>query len=102
MADLRLTRSKSGIILSVKVSPGASRERIVGPHDGSLKLSVLAPPERGKANRAVLKLLATVLDLSASELELLSGAGSSLKRVLIRSLSVAQIQERLRRKESKK
>lgn len=87
--------SAKGPMITLKVVPGASRERIVGPYGDSLKLSVSEPPERGRANRAVLRLLSRILGVRDSDLEIVSGAGSSRKRVLIRSLSAEQVLARI-------
>jgi len=59
--------------LRLRVSAGASRSRILGPFDGALKLSVKAPPEKGRANREVLALVASTFGLAASEVVLVSG-----------------------------
>ena len=59
--------------LRLRVSAGASRRRVLGVHGGALKLSVKAPPERGKANKDVLALLAETFGLATSDVEILSG-----------------------------
>ena len=70
--DLDLTAIDGGTRLRLRVKPGARRNEIQGPHGGALKLSVTAPPEKGKANRAVLDLLSNALGVPASSLTLLS------------------------------
>lgn len=74
---------------------GARGDRIVGAHGGALKVTVAAPPERGKANRAVLDLLAEALGLARSSLEIVSGVTSPDKIVLI-PLPANEIDARLR------
>ena len=59
--------------LAVKVQPGASRERIVGLLGDAVKIAVSAPPEKGKANQAVEKLLAREFGLPTGQVEV--GAG---------------------------
>ncbi|HXX95431.1 MAG TPA: DUF167 domain-containing protein, partial [Planctomycetota bacterium] len=59
--------------LSLKVVPKSSRDRIVGWVGDRLKVQVTAPPERGRANQAVLALLAGVLELPASRIRLVAG-----------------------------
>jgi uncharacterized protein (TIGR00251 family) len=80
---LELADVAGGTRLRLRVKPGARRNAILGIHDGALKLSVLAAPERGKANRAVLKLLARALGLAPGEIQLLAGHGSRDKTVLV-------------------
>lgn len=75
--------SSSGVTLRLKVSPRASRERIEGPVDGVLKVSVTAAPERGRANAAVIELLARALHMPKSKLEVVSGAASRHKTLRI-------------------
>jgi uncharacterized protein (TIGR00251 family) len=85
---VKLTVTESGVRVPVLVEPGAGRDRLYGEHDGRLKLSVTAAPERGKANKAVCKLLAARLGVSKSQVHVLSGQRSRLKEVLIERVSV--------------
>jgi len=84
---LRLTRTADGVKVPVLVEPGASRDRLYGEHDGRLKLSVSAAPEKGKANKAVCRLLARELGVSKSRVRILSGHNSRVKEVLIERVS---------------
>lgn len=70
-------------LLKLRVKPGAKRNALLGRHGEALKLSVTAPPDKGKANRAVIELLAEALDLPASAIEIVGGAGSRDKTVRI-------------------
>lgn len=67
--------------LEIKVVPGASRDRVVGWLGDRLKVSVAAPPERGKANAAVVDLLAETLGLERARVRIVSGAAGPLKTV---------------------
>lgn len=67
--------------LRLRVSAGASRSRVLGPHGGALKLSVKAPPERGKANREVLALVAEAFGVAPADVELVSGEAAPDKIV---------------------
>ena len=53
--------------LKAKVVPGSSRNRIVGWLGDALKINVTAPPEKGKANEAVVELLSMKLGISTDE-----------------------------------
>jgi uncharacterized protein (TIGR00251 family) len=79
--DLELRPDGSGTRLRLRVSAGASRSRIAGVHGGALKLSVSAPPERGKANREVLRLVARVFGVAPRSVEIVGGGTSPDKLV---------------------
>ncbi len=83
LSALTLKEIPGGTVLHVRVKPGARRHEILGIHDGALKLGVVARPEKGKANRGVLKLLAKILDLAPSAIELVSGNTSKEKTIFI-------------------
>jgi uncharacterized protein (TIGR00251 family) len=77
-----------GIRLRLKVQPRARRKGIAGwvpdPDGAVLKLSVGAPPEDGKANAAVIALLAETLGVAKSAISVVSGATDRRKLVEIR------------------
>lgn len=82
-----LSAHDEGVVVEVWVTPGAVRSVVGGIHDGALRVRVSVPPEKGRANRAVVDLL--VRDLGGHGGEVLSGAASRRKRVLVRGVSVA-------------
>ncbi|MGZ8715706.1 MAG: DUF167 domain-containing protein, partial [Gaiellaceae bacterium] len=65
----------------LRVSPGAGRAQIVGRHGDAWKVRVTAAPEQGRANEAVLRLLAEVLAVPRNTLALVSGYGARDKIV---------------------
>ena len=65
--------------MRLRVRAGARATAIVGAHGGALKLSVAAPPEKGKANRAVVRLLARTFDLPESAVAITAGTTSQDK-----------------------
>jgi len=80
--------------LQLKVVPGASRDEITGWLGEALKVKVSAPPEKGKANRAVLKLLAKLLGVSKSSITIVSGE-TSQQKVLEIELDTNALRKRL-------
>ncbi len=76
-----------GLLLTLRVSPKASREAIVGvmpTQDGhALKISVTAPPDKGKANAAVVALLAKAFGVAKSSVAVVSGETDRRKIVRI-------------------
>ncbi len=59
--------------INVKVKPGSGSERVVQLDNGSLEVWVTAPPENGKANRAVMKAVAKYYKVSAGSIKVLRG-----------------------------
>ncbi len=84
-----------GVCVRVKVVPGASRSRVVGMLGDRLKLAVAAPPEDGKANRAVCKLLAEVLGVSAKSIAVTAGPAQPKKTITVTGVSLAQAEQTL-------
>lgn len=73
--------------LAVKAVPGASKSAISGWLGEELKIRVAAPPEKGRANSAVLKLLATELGIGIKSLCITRGQSSAHKIIEIQGLS---------------
>ena len=78
---LELRPDGDGSRLRLRVTARASRARIAGVHGGALKLSVAAPPEKGKANREVVQLVAKLFDLDARDILIVAGRTSPDKVV---------------------
>lgn len=85
------------INLLVHVQPGAKRTRLAGEHGGRLKVAVAAPPLDGRANTALVALLAGLLDVPKSALRVAAGEHSRDKRIAVTGcpLGSAQIVARL-------
>lgn len=81
--------------LRLTVAPGAARPGVVGRHGDGWKLRVAAAPERGRANEAVLALLADALAVPARNLDLVSGLASRNKIVELTGLEPDEIERRL-------
>ncbi len=93
--SLELRSREDGVVLKIRAVPGARREGILGLYGDALKLATAAAPERGKANRRLLALLAETLQLPPRKLELVSGETAREKRVLIRGLTADELRIRL-------
>jgi uncharacterized protein (TIGR00251 family) len=73
--------------LRLRVVPGATRPGVVGRHGDAWKVRVAAPAEAGKANAAVITLLAGALDVPRRHISLTSGHSSRDKVVALEGLS---------------
>ena len=93
MSDsLPYSRKNNGILLTVKVVPGSSRTEIVGCHGQMLKIKVAAPPEKGKANKALIDFLSGILSLKKAAIEITAGHTSSTKQVFLSGASVETVE----------
>jgi hypothetical protein len=81
--------------LAIKVVPGASRDGVAGWLGDALKIRVAAPPERGKANAAVERVLAEALGLSREAVRIVAGATSARKTVEVTGISESELRQRL-------
>jgi uncharacterized protein (TIGR00251 family) len=81
--------------LRLKVTPSASRDAVVGWQGDVLRVHVRAPAQRGKANDAVLRLLAAALRVERQRLRIVRGATSRQKVVSVDGLDEAETRARL-------
>ncbi len=93
---LELTEKADGVLIGVKVVPGASRDRIVGVLDGALKIAVAAPPEKGKANKAVIALLARALGVRRNQLAVVRGETTPHKTIAADGVTAAEVRKLVR------
>ena len=70
-------------VLRLHVQPGAGKTAVVGRHGDALKVRVAAPPEGGRANDAVVVLIANTFDVKLAQVSLISGQSSRAKRVQV-------------------
>ena len=86
---------REGVLLAVRAFPGA-KQNTVRCGDGFLKVYVTQIPEKGKANEAIRKQLVRLLNLRASQVELLQGETSPQKKFLLRNVSAEEVRQRLK------
>lgn len=82
--------------LVVLVQPRASRTKVVGEHDGRLKIALAAPPVDGEANAALVEFLSDTLKVRKAEITLLDGDTSRRKRLSVRGVTAADVTSKLK------
>lgn len=90
-----ILRPTGGCILSVRVHPGAKRNAITGTHADALKISLTTPPTDGRANAALIALLAERLNIPRLSIALISGATSRSKTLRLAGITTAEAEARL-------
>jgi uncharacterized protein YggU (UPF0235/DUF167 family) len=92
---IQLESAPGGVLLPVRAHAGARLSALRGAQDGLLRVSVTQVAEKGKANKAIIAVLAKALSLRKSQVELVAGRAASQKRFLIRGVTVDQLQDRI-------
>lgn len=82
--------------LKVKVVPKSSQRRVEALEDGSLKIWVTQAPTDGQANSALIKLLADVLDLAPSKVQIIKGETSRSKTIRVDGIGLEEALRRVR------
>lgn len=82
-------------VFSVRVTPRASQDKIAGWEGEVLRVRVTAPPVEGRANDALLRLLARALDVPTSRLRLVKGQTQRNKVIAVEGLSEEEVRARL-------
>jgi uncharacterized protein (TIGR00251 family) len=83
--------------ISVTVLPGAARTELVGPHGDGWRVRIAAPPERGRANEALIQVLAAALDVPRSSVTVVGGVTAKAKVVEVEGMEPAEVERRLMR-----
>ncbi len=81
--------------LKIKVIPSSSKDCVAGWLKDTLKVKVKAPPEKGKANKAIIKVLEKSLELPKGSIHITSGTTSSRKIIEIKCDNDAVINKKL-------
>lgn len=79
----------AGVRLSVHAQPGAREDALGGLHGGRLRARTTAPPEGGKANARLRRLIARAFGLPPSRVELVAGSASRRKEFVLHGLELA-------------
>jgi uncharacterized protein (TIGR00251 family) len=90
---IQITEQDGNITFPVKVVPNASRDRIAGELNGTLKVNVSAPPERGAANKTLCKLIAKTLGIRTNQVTVISGQSSPHKTVRITGTTIEHVRK---------
>jgi uncharacterized protein (TIGR00251 family) len=88
-----LVATPKGVTVRVKVQPGAKKSEFAGVEGDELKIRVTAPAREGEANRECVRFLAKALGLARSDVEIVRGARSRHKVMLLREISEKAIQD---------
>ena len=86
-----LTDTPAGAVLNLRIVPRAAKNAVQGELGDALKIRLCAPPVDGAANAALVEFLAEAFDLPRARVQILSGATSRTKRVLLSGCSSSMV-----------
>jgi uncharacterized protein (TIGR00251 family) len=95
MAASILEESASGVLIRIKAVPGASRDQIAGLIGDRLKVRTSAPPEGGKANRAICRLLADAVGARPKDVVVAVGQTNPEKTIRIAGVTIDDVRAKL-------
>lgn len=89
---MKFTNAKRGAAIAVKVMPRARKTEVAGVmEDGTIKIRVAAPPVDGAANKALVVFLATALNVSSSQIDIVAGETSERKLISVVGISPQEV-----------
>ena len=80
---INYTEKDGTLIFKVRVVPRASRSKLVGEHDGALRVRIAAPPVDGAANDELVRLLARAFGVARNAVDIIAGHAAKLKTVCV-------------------
>ena len=86
---------EGGCVVAVRAQPGAKRNGVLGIRNGRLRVAVQAPPDKGRANAAIVEVLAEFFGIRRSQIELVAGPTSQEKRFFLRGVAIDQATRKL-------
>jgi len=92
---LKIYKAGDAVTFKVKVQPGAAKNEIIGVQGDVLKIKINAPPVKGKANKALMDFLAKELGVKKSEIEIVSGHTSRVKKIKVMGEGTEKILQEL-------
>jgi uncharacterized protein (TIGR00251 family) len=95
MTQLKIQEADGGVVFSVKVVPASSKTAISGLLDGTLKIKVKAPPQKGRANDCLIDFLAKQLGVKKSSVKIIAGQSNPIKKIQVLGLSSETVVEKL-------
>ena len=93
MVELNIQQVNNDAVFQVKIVASSSRTAVAGQLDGMLKIKVAAPPENGKANRAIVKFLAAELGVKKKQVVIASGLTSTIKQIHVSDTTTSEIEK---------
>lgn len=93
MADLKIRQKNNSAVFTAKIVPGSSKNDISGLLNGMLKIKVSEPPEKSKANKAIVRLLAKKIGTKTANITIISGHTNPVKQIQVTGIPARTLRE---------
>lgn len=87
---------KGGVRLHLFIQPKASKNEVIGPHNGELKVKITAPPIDGRANEELIEFLADLFHIAKRNISVIKGDTGRHKTVDVLGVDLAHAQQVLK------
>ena len=87
--------TNDGLVISVKLVPNSSVNKLVDSTDEYIRIKISAPPIENKANKELISFLSDILDINKSKIKIISGEKSKLKKVFIAETKIENISQKI-------
>lgn len=95
MGDILTQLDDGSIRIRIKAVPGAKQDQIVGVLGNRLKVRISAPPEAGKANKAICQLIARALGVKRRDVSVVSGQTNPEKIIAVNACDLKEATSQL-------
>lgn len=91
-----IEQKATGVSITVVAQPKSSKNEVVGPFNGAIKIKIMAPPIEGRANEAIIEFLSELFRIPKRQIHLEKGDTSKHKRFLIEGITLELAKEKLK------
>ncbi len=94
--DIKIICEQNTVFFGVKVVPASSRTALAGIQNGIIRIKLSAPPEKGKANQALIEFLADLLGVKKKFIKITSGLTAKVKQIAVEQVTAQSVIERVK------
>jgi hypothetical protein len=88
LSENMIEETNAGVIIRVFVQPKSSKNEVIGPHNGAIKIKLTSPPVDGQANEGLIEFLAKIFKVAKRNVTLIKGETSRHKVVALRGVNL--------------
>lgn len=90
-----IKKTDNGVSISVRLTPNASKDGILGYCDEYVKIKISAPPNENKANKKLISFISDFFNVAKSDVSMISGDKSRLKRIAVKNIDEEFVKQKI-------